>query len=206
MKNTKQKILEKSLEIFNQRGYSSTSLRTISQELGMSQGNLNYHFRKKEDLIEALYFQLVEELNVAFEGMTNSASLLLDMYQSSGITMRLLYKYRFLMRDFYLIMSSFQNMSGHYQQLQNQRKLQFQQVFAHLMQLGVIRAEVFESEYERLYERMNILGDNWINAQELLKKEISDPVKHYQGLLFEIIFPYLTLKGREEYALIQKLF
>ena len=66
MNATKQKILMKSLELFNTSGISKTSLRTISDEVGISVGNLQYHFKKREDIIEALYFQLVAKMNSIF--------------------------------------------------------------------------------------------------------------------------------------------
>lgn len=66
MNNTKQKILIKSLELFNSKGVSKTSLRTIADEVEISVGNLQYHFKKREDIIEALYFQLVEKMDSIF--------------------------------------------------------------------------------------------------------------------------------------------
>ena len=132
-------------------------------------------------------------------------SLLLAMFQSSGTMMHQLYAYRFFMRDFYLIMKESPEIKQHYQQLQTQRNNEFMQFFTMLQIMGMIRDPLFEGEYERFYQRMNILGDNWINAQELLNSEMENPVRYYQELLFEVIYPYLTEKGREEYELVLRM-
>ena len=67
MITTKQKILSQSLHLFNSHGVSNVSLRMIADQSGISVGNLQYHFKKREDIIEALYFQLVENLNKLLE-------------------------------------------------------------------------------------------------------------------------------------------
>ena len=60
MKNTRQKILDTSRNLFNDLGYSQVTIRMIASKLNMSSGNLNYHFRKREDILEALYFEMVQ--------------------------------------------------------------------------------------------------------------------------------------------------
>ena len=199
MKNTKELILETSLNLFNAFGLSKVTLRTIAKEMRISQGNLNYHFKKRQDIIEVLYFQLVEMMNTEIANMTNSQSVLQMIYNSSKISLNCLYNYRFFMRDLYIIMRENSKIQNHYNQLQKVRLVQFTQVFDGLISQGFMRKEEFKNEYNRLYIRMNILGDNWINAQELLNEEIENPVEHYQLILFETIYPYLTEKGKLEF-------
>ena len=69
MKNTKGTILNTALKLFNSQGLSKVKLRTIANNMGISQGNLNYHFKKREDVIETLYFRLVENIN---QNMSNN--------------------------------------------------------------------------------------------------------------------------------------
>ena len=56
MKDTKEIIINTALKLFNTEGLSKVTLRTIANKMGISQGNLNYHFKKRDDIIEALYF------------------------------------------------------------------------------------------------------------------------------------------------------
>ncbi|MBR2160134.1 MAG: TetR/AcrR family transcriptional regulator, partial [Clostridia bacterium] len=44
--------------MFLEKGYTNTSTKVMSEELGISTGNFNFHFTKKEDLLAVL----VEEL------------------------------------------------------------------------------------------------------------------------------------------------
>ena len=58
MNNTKEKILAAALKLFNEFGYSNVTIRMIASDLGISSGNLNYHFSNRIEILEALYFQM----------------------------------------------------------------------------------------------------------------------------------------------------
>lgn len=47
----KQKIIQKSEQLFRKQGFSHTSMRQIADACGIALGNLNYYYPKKEDLI-----------------------------------------------------------------------------------------------------------------------------------------------------------
>ena len=51
---TRQEILDAARRLFNQRGYNGVSLQDIARSVGISKGNLSYHFQKKEGIAEAL--------------------------------------------------------------------------------------------------------------------------------------------------------
>jgi AcrR family transcriptional regulator len=58
---TKDRILQISLQLFNERGERSVTTNHIAAELGMSPGNLYYHFRNKQEIIKELAEQYQHE-------------------------------------------------------------------------------------------------------------------------------------------------
>lgn len=50
----KNEILVKAIELFNQCGYESVSMRDIARVMHKSVGNITYHFPKKSDLMNAV--------------------------------------------------------------------------------------------------------------------------------------------------------
>ena len=48
--STPDRILEAARKLFNSKGYATTSLSEIAASVGVSQGNLTYHFPSKSDL------------------------------------------------------------------------------------------------------------------------------------------------------------
>ncbi|GAA5180744.1 hypothetical protein GCM10023322_13740 [Rugosimonospora acidiphila] len=59
---TRQRIIEVARDLFVERGYQGTSVRDISERLGMTKGSMYYHFASKDELFGALVTPLAEEL------------------------------------------------------------------------------------------------------------------------------------------------
>ena len=51
---TRQKIINKAVELFNKSGFASITLFEIAGELNMTRGNLTYHFKDKDVLLKAI--------------------------------------------------------------------------------------------------------------------------------------------------------
>src|SRR6201747_3109732 len=56
--STRERILDVALELFNEQGYDKTSLREISERLGVTKAALYYHFERKEDILLELHLRL----------------------------------------------------------------------------------------------------------------------------------------------------
>ena len=56
---TREKIIEKSLQLFSVKGYYNTSVSDILQATGLTKGGLYGHFQSKEDIWYAVYREAV---------------------------------------------------------------------------------------------------------------------------------------------------
>ena len=62
-RRTRQRILDATLALYNERGEPQVSTSLIAAELGISAGNLHYHFRRKDELSAALLDRFVSEFD-----------------------------------------------------------------------------------------------------------------------------------------------
>lgn len=53
--NTKHEIAMSALKLFLNQGYESATMQQLSEQTGRSLGNINYHFRRKEDILMFLH-------------------------------------------------------------------------------------------------------------------------------------------------------
>jgi AcrR family transcriptional regulator len=89
--NTKSKILATALKLFNELGLAKVTLRNIAKKMGISQGNLCYHFKKREDILEALYHQLVTLMDEVVHQAGMSLPTLSSSFQTSKKMMQHFY-------------------------------------------------------------------------------------------------------------------
>ena len=203
MRITKGKILQVSGTLFNEKGLSNVSMRTIADELTISPGNLTYHFRKREDIIEALYFELVDNMNEAIAQAQQTG--LASIYQMTQAINSILYTYRFIMLDFTTIMRNNKKIKTHFEKLCKLRKVQFTGIINHLIKTGILRQEELPREYEFLYYRFQLIGDYWVSSAEILHQKIAKKhIELYNEIILQSLYPYLTKKGRNEYHALMK--
>ena len=54
MNETKQKILDVSLDLFSQKGFSAVSIRDICKSVGIKESSVYYHFKNKQSIFNEL--------------------------------------------------------------------------------------------------------------------------------------------------------
>ena len=61
--NTKEQILEVSLDLFSIRGYEATSISQIADAVGLRKASLYSHFASKQDILDTLVDELTKEFD-----------------------------------------------------------------------------------------------------------------------------------------------
>lgn len=201
---TRDKILKAALDLFNTEGVPNVSLRRIAAALDISQGNLNYHFKKREEIIEALYYQLLETFE-AEKARVGTETLDLNFILDSTFSgMQALYRFRFLMIDFNQNMRENPGIHEHFKMLETVRKQTYLLSFQIAVSNGIMREEEFSGEYERLTDRIRVFSDYWIASSQVYgEQQGDDTVKYYYELLVEFFYPYFTDEARAEFRKIR---
>jgi len=201
MNKTKQKILITSLELFNNGGISNTSLRDIADEVGVSVGNLQYHFKKREDIIEAIYFQLVEKIDGVI--LINKDDLLKSFFLISTEMITLLFEYRFFLLDFISVTRNNNKIKNHYLELSKRREKEFLLIADVLIEKDIFRKELLHNEYHYLFKRIEIISNFWFSSILIQNDVLSHAcLKEYALLIRQSIYPYLTKNGKRSYTVL----
>lgn len=198
---TKQRILQTSLQLFNQYGVDTVTVRHIAKELGMSHGNLCYHFPNTDAIAETLYEALIEELNNVIEepNVFNGINLQ-AFYNLCSFVFEKLYKYKFLIQDFISLTRRNPNLKQKHRDLVNSRRIFFRMGIDAGIQAGFLKPDIIEGQYENFFNQLFIIGDFWLASAEILfegKEEEKLPT--YLNIAFTLIVPYLTERGLNEY-------
>lgn len=96
--STAERVLAAARERFNERGYAVTSLKEIATAVGISQGNLTYHFPTKRDLVERLEADVRARM-AARRSALRPGDVAEDYVEHLLFAMDLTWENRFLLRD-----------------------------------------------------------------------------------------------------------
>ncbi|MBL8594525.1 MAG: helix-turn-helix transcriptional regulator, partial [Devosia sp.] len=58
MTDTKSRILDTALDLFNEQGTAPVTTNHIAEALSMSPGNLYYHYRNKAEIVRGLFARI----------------------------------------------------------------------------------------------------------------------------------------------------
>ena len=111
---TRDRILECALQLFNQKGEPNVSTMEVANEMGISPGNLYYHYPAKDELINALFDRSetsLTELLAAADGVRNVE----DAWFFMHTLFELIWQYRFLYRDLNDLLSKNRRLETHFQ-------------------------------------------------------------------------------------------
>lgn len=197
---TKEKILQKALNLFNTHGSESVTVRQIAKELDMSHGNLCYHYPSTDDIIQALYMRLVADLDaLILRGGRNVDITLQTVVEMMYASFNKLYEYRFILLDFVHIMRRIPSIKAHYRQLTVMRQLQFQFIVSELVRKGIFRQPIIENQYTHWINSAILFGDFWLSSAEILYQgKEQEKVNTYHRFFLNLTIPYLTEQGLEE--------
>ncbi|MGF1683495.1 TetR/AcrR family transcriptional regulator [Photobacterium minamisatsumaniensis] len=189
---TKDRILSVSLELFNRDGVAQVSTLIIATEMGISPGNLYYHFRGKEEIISTLVAELQNSMTTISNEYVKQVKDFDDYWPFMHTGMALFTHYRFLFRNL-------DNLNGQNPLLKRKIKtliLKFRHLIldmlTHLVDLGKLKCD--KETLPLLADNLLLVSLNWLNYQTLLdgKYSESDLVRAGVLRLISMVEPYLT--------------
>ncbi|OHD72450.1 MAG: hypothetical protein A2W19_14005 [Spirochaetes bacterium RBG_16_49_21] len=71
---TRKRILQVAEELFSEKGFDGTGIEEIAQKAGINKATIYYHFKSKNHIIEALFKDIIVDLNNHLKSSHDSGS------------------------------------------------------------------------------------------------------------------------------------
>ena len=189
MKNTAEIIQEKALSIFNTNGIASTSTRQISKMLDISDGNLRYHYKTKEELVIAILEHMKQELFELKASFSETEIIPDEMFFRHFFTKsyEIIYRYRCIYLDqvwLYHHMPKYREVFGNY--VESWRS-DFLITFNTMREARVFKNTYSDAHYKMVFEQLYMYSDSWIFYYEQSPKQNID---YYVNICLSILKPY----------------
>ena len=160
-RQTRQRILDASLAMFNAQGEPNVTTNHIADELEISPGNLYYHFRNKDDIIEQLFAVYEQRMDAALSSPSGRLPGLEDVWLQLHLVFECIWDYRFLYRDLVDILSRNRRLRLRFARILKRADEQAHQVMRGLVQAGVMRASA--DEVDAAATNILVIATFWMN-------------------------------------------
>jgi AcrR family transcriptional regulator len=195
---TKDKILFEAIKLYNEQGIQNVTSRHIASKMGISHGNLDYHYNTKEDIILAIYDKMRSEMTESYGSRKEGASAIEQFHILIQQLEEFQYKYRFFNLDVLEVTRSFPSISELIQETFIKRKKTTIQLFQEFISSGFM-VEMEESELERLEHIIRMIITFWLSQREVMSSYKFSEMGSMVKSIWTIINPHLTDLGIEEY-------
>lgn len=189
---TRDKIIQASIELFNEQGERNVTTNHIAAHLAISPGNLYYHFRNKEDIILSIYEEyarslLLETLPKVTSEMKPLDSLVLYMDSVFQTTM----KFRFFYSNLPVLLDKNPSLREKYVEVQQSISERVSQLLILLRTADIIDFQ--DEELSDIVSILRLINTFWVSFYQTqnIVNEVNDSV-FYQGVLkiLVILRPY----------------
>jgi AcrR family transcriptional regulator len=144
-RRTAERILEVTLELFNRFGEPNVSTTLISAEMGISPGNLYYHYPAKDELINSLFDRYERALNELLNASDNVRDVE-DAWFFMHSLFELIWEYRFLYRDLNDLLSKNRRLETHFQFVLKNKTRSVKAMLDSMSRSGAVRIDSREME------------------------------------------------------------
>ncbi len=160
-RQTRQRILDTALSMFNLQGEPNVTTNHIADELEISPGNLYYHFRNKDDIIEQLFARYEERMDTALVSPEGRLRDLEDIWLQLHLVFECIWEYRFLYRDLVDILSRNRRLRLRFARILKRAAEGASSGMKGLVQAGVMRASA--AEVEATATNILVIATFWMN-------------------------------------------
>jgi len=98
-RRTRERILETALAMFNQFGEPTVATPSIAFEMGISPGNLYYHYHSKKAIVADLFAEFQREIETTLAAPEARLPNAEDCWLFLHLVFETIWKYRFICRD-----------------------------------------------------------------------------------------------------------
>ena len=193
---TRDKILHKSLELFNELGEPNVTTLLISDELDISPGNLYYHFKSKTDILMEIFSWYELEINQLLD-TPNTATDIEDQWFFLHLIFENIAKYRFIFKDVVNVLERYEEVKHRFQKIILKKREASLKILRNLKEQGSLKAN--ESELEALGEHIVLTATFWLNYKLISQGKLTeDELAHGVYQVISLVAPFLDDEQRDQ--------
>jgi AcrR family transcriptional regulator len=188
---TKSRIIQKAIELFNEHGTAAISLNSLADEVGISAGNLQYHYHSKEEIIRAILETMSNDWNSVYQELATTPFTMDTLRRTLEINFKLVWRYRFFYRELNALLRNDESLAERYAAIQEQR-LAEQEMLTKQMARSSGARPMSKTDLRNMVTIGWILSNSWLSYVESTGRTVDETVMNDAvEMLVQYYQPYL---------------
>lgn len=189
---TRERILDTALDLFNDKGSHQVTTNHIADAMGISPGNLYYHFKNKAHIIREILARLIDRFDsilTSDQERPSGPDLLVSFFDRSA---DLIHAFRFIYVELAALMNRDDQFKQMYQAIKARRAAEFELLFDAVSAMGVFQRPISSQERDALFFVVWCFAEGILTTMHTSnipvdKASVRD---HYRKIIY-LLKPYL---------------
>jgi AcrR family transcriptional regulator len=197
-RRTRERVLETSLVLFNQFGEPNVTTTNIAEEMNISPGNLYYHFRNKDEIVNDIFALFRREIDAILAAPGSKQATVEDVWLFLHLLFETIWKYRFLYRDLNDLLTRNRTLEIHFKSILAEKVRAIGTLCEGLIAAGEMDGEALDAA--ALATNMTLVVTYWLSfayARDPRHFEAATVVGQGAYQTLSLFAPFLRGTGRE---------
>ena len=197
-RRTRERIVETSLAMFNRLGEPNVTTADIADEMGISPGNLYYHFSNKDEIIGELFAALERRLDALLGPRSGGIVNVEDLWLFLHLWFEAMWDYRFFYRDLDEILSRSRKLTTHFASILRRGAATVSALCQSMVDDGAMRAS--EREIAAIADNVTLVSTFWISYHRIAAQQPDAATVNLDRAAYQVlslIAPFMQGPSRE---------
>jgi AcrR family transcriptional regulator len=190
--DTRERIADAALALFNHEGSHSVSTRHVAARLGISPGNLYYHFGNKEEIVLHLYERIEAQLEAILAPPPGAGRTFDEVLGYLDAIFAHLWQFRFFYRDLNSLLREVPGLKERYRGLAGRVLARSRAIFAGMVEQGWMEAS--DEHLDLLATNAWIVLTQWFTHRQVVDRrrtiqssDIREGIRHLVALFSPLL-------------------
>ena len=186
---TKEKIIDIAKGMFNSEGFGVITLQDIALKMGMSRGNLRYHFKDKDELLKAIADEMWEKIQKE-RSKSRSLPSFANLHNEVQLYYKIQKEYAFIFLDTHVLNHAL--IKKQFREMTDQTIRDNKAALAFAIEAGNLQEEKVPGTYHNIAFITWMLTFYWL-SQQIIRGEKTK--EDGEKLIWSMLIPHFTDKG-----------
>lgn len=202
---TKDRILGVSLDLFNEERDRDHAALDIANAIGISPGNLYYHFKGKDAIISALFQNFEDEILMILSGADDGIRTIDDLWVYNYIILEEIYDFRFFYRNLDTMLQRYPDLAVRFRAILSYKQAAIDRIIDTLTQETLVAID--EQLRPVLRNQILMTMTFWLSYESMQSPDeaIEDEAMIIHKTVFQIMAMVVPYMGEAGFAALRQL-